>query len=63
MPASGIDPAPLKEALVELGVVSFESGGEGAAAGGLGSGGQSLDFLVDPGMYRDVEEAVRTVAE
>lgn len=50
------DSAPLKEALGELGVDSFES--EGSA----GNGGEVLDFLVDPGMYRDVEEAVRTVA-
>ncbi|CAM9790182.1 unnamed protein product [Pylaiella littoralis] len=51
--------APLKEALRELGVVSFESG-ESAGAGS--GGGEVVDFLVDPGMYRDVEEAVRTVA-
>lgn len=50
--------APLKEALGELGVDSFESEG---SAGNVG-GGEVLDFLVDPGMYRDVEEAVRTVA-
>ena len=60
LPASELDPAPLKEALGELGVDSFESGGEGGAAG---SGAQVLDFLVDPGVYRDVEEVVRTVAE
>lgn len=54
------DAAPLKEALGELGVDSFESGG-GAGSGG-GGGGEVLDFLVDPGMYRNVEEAVRTVA-
>lgn len=52
--------APLKEALGELGVDSFES--EGIAGNGGGGGGEVLDFLVDPGMYRDVEEAVRTVA-
>lgn len=51
--------APLKEALGELGVVSFESGGSAGAGSG---GGEVVDFLVDPGMYRDVEEAVRTVA-
>lgn len=62
-PASEIDPAPLKEALGELGVESFESGGEGGGGVGGGGGGQALDFLIDPGMYRDVEEAVRTVAE
>lgn len=55
------DAAPLKEALGELGVVSFESGG-GAGPGGGGGDSDVLDFLVDPGMYRDVEEAVRTVA-
>lgn len=27
-----------------------------------GGGGEAFDFLVDPGMYRDVEEAVRTLA-
>lgn len=52
------DAAPLKAALGELRVNSFES--EGSA--GNGGGGEVLDFLVDPGMYRDVEEAVRTVA-
>lgn len=52
------DAAPLKEALGELGVDSFES--EGSA--GNGGGGEVLDFLVDPGIYRDVEEAVRAVA-
>ncbi|CAM9117956.1 unnamed protein product [Ectocarpus sp. 12 AP-2014] len=52
------DSTPLKEALGELGVDSFDNGG-GAAAGGSG---EVLDFLVDPGLYRDVEEAVRTVA-
>ncbi|CAN0193172.1 unnamed protein product [Ectocarpus sp. 6 AP-2014] len=52
------DSTPLKEALGEIGVDSFENGG-GAAAG---SSGEVLDFLVDPGLYRDVEEAVRTVA-
>lgn len=63
MPAFEIDPAPLKETLGKLGVDNFESGGEGGAAGSGGNGGQVLDFLVDPGMYRDVEEAVRAVAE
>lgn len=53
------DAAPLKKALGELGLVGFEIGG-GAGAGS--GGGEVVDFLVDPGMYRDVEEAVRTVA-
>lgn len=53
----------LMRALRELGVDSFERGGSGAGGGGGGGAGYGrvLDFLVDPGMYRDVEEAVRTV--
>ncbi|CAM9707449.1 unnamed protein product [Ectocarpus fasciculatus] len=54
------DSTPLKEALGDLGVDSFENGG--GAAAGSSSSGEGLDFLVDPGWYRDVEEAVRTVA-
>lgn len=44
-----------------LGIDSFESGGDGSRGTG-GGAGLVLDFLVDPGMYRDVEEAVRTAA-
>jgi len=55
------DAAPLREALGGLGVTSFEAVG-GAQGGGGGGSGEVLDFLVDPGIYRDVEEAVRTVA-
>lgn len=51
------DAAPLREALGGLGVTNFE-----AVGGGGGGSGEVLDFLVDPGIYRDVEEAVRTVA-
>ncbi|CAN0283106.1 unnamed protein product, partial [Discosporangium mesarthrocarpum] len=49
----------------EPGMVEFEEqsprGGVGAEGGGGGGGGGSdgLEFLVDPGMYRGVEEAVR----
>lgn len=60
MSISQIGPAPLREALTELGVAGFE-GGEGNGGPGVGSSGQVLDFLIDPGMYRDVEETVRTV--
>ncbi|CAN0007569.1 unnamed protein product, partial [Hapterophycus canaliculatus] len=49
----------LKETLRELGVDGFESG---AGASGGGGSGEVLDFLVDPGMYREVEEAVRNMA-
>ena len=44
---------------MDVGVDSFERAGDGAG-GGTGSG-LVLDFLVDPGIYRDVEETVRTV--
>lgn len=50
----------LKETLRGLGVDGFE-GGTGASGAGGGSG-EVLDFLVDPGMYREVEEAVRNMA-
>ncbi|CAM9464539.1 unnamed protein product [Scytosiphon promiscuus] len=49
----------LKDTLRDLGVDGFDSGA-GASGGGSG-GGEVLDFLVDPGMYREVEEAVRNV--
>lgn len=55
---SHVDASSLKQALQELGVDNFEK----TSDGGLGVGGLTMDFLVDPGLYREVEEAVRTFA-
>lgn len=52
------DACELKDLLKGVGVDSFE---KSADEGGVGSGAaETIDFLVDPGMYREVEEAVRT---
>lgn len=55
------DASPLKQALGELGVENYEKTVADGGGGG-GAGETTVDFLVDPGMYREVEETVRTLA-